>query len=219
MTEYCCSNCLKNFGNKKDHWERHKNRTNPCKFKFQTPPKELQYAPESMKQLQNAPICIEINQNNIQLNQELLKNQCGFCKKIFSKKFNLSRHLDGRCKEQLKQLSIKSSQSNYTCLSKSDNNNDKIDLILKQNEELKKEIEELKKDNKIMKTQFNEKKAKSNININNIIVNNTINFNDVNYNNVDKKLFSIPIMNPKLYGKEIILKMIENIYINENLPE
>jgi hypothetical protein len=41
----------------------------------------------------------------------------------------------------------------------------------------------------------------------------------MDYNNVDKKLFINPIMNTRLFGKEIILKMIENIYINVNLPE
>jgi hypothetical protein len=46
-----------------------------------------------------------------------------------------------------------------------------------------------------------------------------VNFNNVNYNNVDRKLFVGPIMNTRLFGKETILKMIENIYINENLPE
>ena len=30
MTEYICPDCSKNFGNKKDHLERHKNRKNPC---------------------------------------------------------------------------------------------------------------------------------------------------------------------------------------------
>ena len=86
---------------------------------------------------------------------------------------------------------------------------------------MKKENKELKKDNERIKSQLKQKKTKSNINIEqiNIVNNNIINFNNVNYANVDKKLFVQPIMNPRLYGKAIILQMIENIYINENLPE
>ena len=41
----------------------------------------------------------------------------------------------------------------------------------------------------------------------------------MNLNNVDKNLFINPLMNSRLIGKGIILKMIENIYINVNLPE
>lgn len=57
------------------------------------------------------------------------------------------------------------------------------------------------------------------INTNNTNTNNIINFNNMNYSNVDKKLFINPLMNMKLFGKEIILKMIENIYINVEHPE
>jgi hypothetical protein len=251
MTEYICLNCYKNFGNKKDHYQRHKNRKNPCKLKENKliiiPPFELQNTPESSILISNIPICVKIKSN--ESSDEIKKNDCIYCKKSFSKKFNLDRHLDNRCKEKNKINENKNINENTNIninkninentntninINKNINENtnininknnldkiDKIDIILKQNEELKKEIEELKKDNKIMKTQFKEKKNKSNININNINIvnNNIINFNDINYNNIDKKLFSIPIMNPKLYGKEIILKMIENININENLPE
>jgi hypothetical protein len=60
----------------------------------------------------------------------------------------------------------------------------------------------------------------TNINIvNNFNTQNIINFHNVNYLNVDKQLFINPIMNTKLFGKAIILQMIENIYINDNLPE
>ena len=51
------------------------------------------------------------------------------------------------------------------------------------------------------------------------MINNIVNFNDIDYNNIDKKLFISPILDRRLFGKAIILKMIENIYITENLPE
>ena len=46
-----------------------------------------------------------------------------------------------------------------------------------------------------------------------------INFNDLNLDKVDKKLFTQPIMNTRLFGKAIILQMIENVYINSSHPE
>jgi hypothetical protein len=102
----------------------------------------------------------------------------------------------------------------------------KLNEILKQNEELKRQNEELKKDNEKIKNQLVEKKNhpdikinQNNININIVNNNNIVNFSDVNYNNIDKKLFVNPILDRKLFGKAIILKMIENIYINESLPE
>jgi hypothetical protein len=127
--------------------------------------------------------------------------------------------LDGRCKLKQSDDKLKHSNNNKP---NQDNNNEKIDLILKQNEELKNEIEKLKSKMKKNKSKSNVNKSNINIgqqNININVVNNIINFNDMDYNNFDKKLFIEPIMDRKLFGKAIILKMIENIYINENLPE
>jgi hypothetical protein len=102
---------------------------------------------------------------------------------------------------------------------KSNSNEDKLNLILKQNEELKNEIEKLK--NKINKKETKININQQNINQQNININvvNLVNFDNVNYNNIDKNLLIGPIMDRRLFGKAIILKMIENIYINENLPE
>jgi hypothetical protein len=94
-------------------------------------------------------------------------------------------------------------------------------MIKKELIELKKNYKIMKKDNDILKKKLNNK-SNTNINIVNNIVNNNnniVNFYNVNYSDVDKKLFVQPIMNPQLYGKAIILQMIENIYINVNLPK
>ena len=85
-----------------------------------------------------------------------------------------------------------------------------------ENEKLKKEI---KKNKSTSKSNVNISQSNYNINVVNNNNNNIINFNDMNYNNIDKKLFIEPILDRKLFGKAIILKMIENIYINENLPK
>ena len=200
MTEYICPDCLKNFSNSKSHFERHRNKKKPCGLK----------AP---KFHQNSPICIEIKDKEIkpdeikpnEINPDEKEHLCEYCYKIFSRKFCLERHLVNRCKQKNK------------FINKPIKNND---IVIKQNEEievLKKEIEELKKDNAIFKSQLIDKKSKPNINI--VVNNNIVNFNSVDYNNIDKKLFINPLMDTRLYGKQIILKMIENIYINEELPE
>jgi hypothetical protein len=98
--------------------------------------------------------------------------------------------------------------------------------ILKQNQEFKEDIKKLKDDNEKIKNQLvmsNENNNKStNINIGeantNININIQLNnFGSIDYNSVDKKLFIDPILNQ--IGKQIFLKMIKNIYINPDLPQ
>jgi hypothetical protein len=102
----------------------------------------------------------------------------------------------------------------------------KQDFILKQNEEFKEDIKKLKEDNEKIKNQLvisNENnKSKTNINIGeantNININIQLNnFGSIDYNSLDKKLFIDPILNQ--IGKQIFLKMIKNIYINPELPQ
>jgi hypothetical protein len=226
MTEYKCEKCLKIFGNKKDHYERHLNKKKSCiktnnLIKIETP-HLLNYAPEMLTNKEK---------NNI----ELIKTfNCEYCSRSFVKKFNLNRHLT-TCKlnNNRNEYDNNIQKSNFNNI-KINEINEKINIMLKQNEELKKDNEEIKKENKELKKQIKQKKNKSivnnNINIvnnnnhlgNNVINNNNnnlINFQNMDFANVDKKLFTNPIMNTRLFGKEIILKMIENIYINENMPE
>lgn len=108
---------------------------------------------------------------------------------------------------------------------------EKMDLIIKQNEEFKDEIKKLKDDiksvkeenekikNQLIISNDNNKQAKTNINIgDNININVQLNnFGSIDYNSVDKKLFIDPILNQ--IGKQIFLKMIKNVYINPNLPK
>lgn len=225
MTEYVCEKCFKNFGNKKDHLERHLNKKKQCI--------SIQKAPILQKTplLQSTQLCQEI----IQQPKNIINNEnfeCEYCSKKFTRKYNLKRHINGRCdkKEKDKVIAENISKNELKEI------NNKLNLILKQNEELKKDNEELKKDNEELKKHIKHKKNKSIVNNNINIVNNNnnhlgnnitnnnnlaniVNFNNMDFTNVDKKLFENPIMNTRLFGKEIILKMIENIYINENLPE
>ena len=238
--EYNCPECLKSFGNRKDNYETHINKKKSCK--------KIAKNYSNIDNQQDKVVCVEIeqtnnlNKNNYDEDKENYKCKdienndvfpCEFCDKKFAKKFNLTRHLTTCKVKALQNLNQNSNQI-------PDNNKlNQIDIklneILKQNEELKKQNEELKKDNEKIKNQLVEKKNNSKVNINqnnnvnninnnnniniNIVNNNIVNFNEVNYNNVDKKFFVNPILDRKLFGKAIILKMIENIYINENLPE
>jgi DNA-directed RNA polymerase subunit RPC12/RpoP len=224
MTEYICPTCFKNFGNKKDHYEKHINKKKRCI----TNGKNLLKNTQNLLKNTQSELSIQINQNDIINNNEKdnhnTKYQCIHCLSKFTRKFNLDRHLK-TCKNK-----NESNNENKIKLIKID---EKLDLVLKQNEELKKENEELKKQIKIKNNKSFVMKKNQDININilnnnniinnqqNIINNqkNIINFSKIDYNNVDKKLFINPIMNARIIGKGIILKMIENIYINDDLPE
>jgi hypothetical protein len=244
LINYSCPECLKSFGNRKDYYERHTNRKNPC-VKI-PPPETPPNPPNQLYKLEQIPLCIEItklnkiNETYNKKNNEELKNileeeleqvksehnySCEYCNQIFSKKYNLTRHQNGRCKEKPNKILIDKIKSDTNTNINININNDKFNLILERLKNLENENEKLKKEIKKNKSKF---KSKSNVNISqsnyniNVINNNNnniINFNDINYNNIDKKLFIGPILDRKLFGKAIILKMIENIYVNESLPK
>lgn len=200
--------CGKDFGNKKDNYIRHTNKINPC---FAIAQNLLKNTQNLLKNTQNDLLCVEIKPINtdIEIKEQKggnIKFSCPFCNKNFDRKYNCNRHIKN-CKLN----------QNNTKLNQNETKEDKFDLILKQNEELKNEIDKLK-------TKINKSKKQTNININqpNININHNniiVNFDDLNFDDVDKKLFVNPILNTRLFGKAIILKMIENVYINENHPE
>jgi len=229
MKEYPCELCKKVF-DRKSNYITHINRKIPCVEK--TPP--------------NAPPLLPFppqNQDNIK-NDNDDEYICEFCKKCFSKKYNLERHLKNVCNknanientDKLKELEDKFIEFKKNMEIKM---NEQIMKLKNDNEKLKKDNEKIKKQIKIKRTknvpikEILSSKPNTNINIVNNITNNhnsnnttntntnsnIVNFNNMDYSNIDKKLFINPLLNMKLYGKEIILKMIENIYINESYPE
>ena len=181
-------------------------------------------------------------------NENDTKFMCDNCHKTFSRKFNLERHISV-CKNKIinPNIQLRNDQNNnnnnisdklnliLTQLNEVINVNVQLKKQIEEEKneknQLKKQIEEEINEKKQLKKQIKHNKKKSiinktnttNININqpNININNNllINFDKFNYHNVDKQLFTKPIMDPKLYGKMIILQMIENVYINENHPE
>jgi len=230
MKEYICDICDKNFYNQKSHYEAHLNKKKPCKKKhepvLQSPPQNLQTPPQNIqenhilleKENKIIPICIQIKED---INDNNNKYECEYCQANFVKKFNLTRHQNGRCKEK------QNKDNEFKMMNQI---KEQLDVLIKQNEELKKDNNKIKKDCEKFKKQLKTKKIPdSKINIVNNVVNNNnniinnnqniVNFNNMDYSNIDKKLFINPLLNMKLYGKEIILKMVENIYINETHPE
>ena len=228
MVNHPCPNCGEVF-EKKSTFVYHINRKRPCKKITPTialtAPTIQTVKTEQREQTENPniPICIEIK------NKETEKKFiCQFCNYIFLRKFNLERHLYGRCKlkkDQYKKIdqeknNVKTNEDNKKSNEdnkKSNEDDEKYNFILKR-------LKDLENENKKLKIKIKKTKKTTNININqnnNIINQNNIliNFNDLRLEDVDKKLFTNPLLNSRLQGKFIILQMIENVYINESHPE
>jgi len=238
--EYICDLCDKNFGNKKDNYERHLNRKYPCVKNNKNNIVIAPFAPDSEVIIPLfAPDLIDKEENKVNKEYETVycieitkanDLECEFCKKCFSKKYNLERHIKNVCGKTTEKI-------------KEENNEgikEQIEILIKQsvedkiNNEIKKELENLKKENEKLKKQIKRTKSnkitnkttninnQQNINQQNINVNQNnilINFNDLDLEGIDKKLFTNPLLNSRLQGKFIILQMIENVYINEAHPE
>ncbi len=194
MVNYTCTICQKEF-HKKYNFEIHMNKKKPCK----------PIAPEAPIAPSVAPI---LDDNKI-IKSEL---NCEHCGQNFSKKFNLKRHLDGRCKKKLELEGL-----------------DNEDDTKRENKELKKKIEELQK----MFYEF----TKNNKTTNNKITNNTNNTdNSTNIQN-NTQNNNINIILPhgkeleKIELKEVLDQMltydfnkmlpnlVKHIYLNKDKPE
>ena len=94
-----------------------------------------------------------------------------------------------------------------------------MDLLIKQNEEFKKDVDELKEDNKELKNQLilsaetNKNDVKNYINVN-IQINN---FNDIDYSKMNPKNLIKTLI--KEQGKQIFIKAIEEFFVNQSKPE
>jgi hypothetical protein len=230
MVEYNCEICGKNFGNKKCNYQTHINKKFPCKPKSQSNTLEHITAQKNTlnkkvntntnKQAQNNEITIYkqipiiISNQTKSINNKPNPNpdkqfKCEYCSNTFTRNTSLTRHLEGGF-----------------CKVKKQNENDekkKIDelielnkQLIKQNEDIKKELSQIKKcknTNDIKIGNVNNINNIKNENIN-IQINN---YGTENYADMDKKLFLEPML--KEIGKQIFLKMIKNVYLNPEFPE
>ena len=195
MVEYNCEICGKNFGNQKSHYITHTNKKFPCK---------------SNKQDNNqVQICTFINNDvNNDVNNEkksdekiiIKKFKCEFCNSCFTRNTTLLRHLEGGYCKVKKQNDIQKNNTDNNFIVNV--NDDKLNLILKQNDELKNQIfkltiNQLPKKSEFTKINKNIKKLEDNIPakssqlINNQLINVII--------DKDKKLEELDNINKKFY--------------------
>lgn len=179
MVEYKCERCNKIYHNKYDY-NRHLNRKRPCKSDdIQTNEKQ-----HKITQISHKNPHIRGKKLNNKGNND--KNICSYCKKAFSRRDSLNRHISKYCK-------VKKGN---------DQSKEKIiEELLKERDEQKKEIEQIKMELNKLKT-FNQKA--------NTINNNTQNADKIQNNNTQN------IINNKIkiiaYGKEDLSHILDKDY-------
>lgn len=228
--EYICEICGKSFGNNKHHLIYHQNRKYPCKAKLIITPGILQTTPKNSRE----KISDSEKVNGVEKIDKPVENslECEHCGETFTRKDNLTRHINSRCKankpDETKQIMSELVELNKQLIKQNEENNKKFDELKKQNEELKNELVEVKKaksskqTKKVSNTTNNTNNTTNSHNTNMTNSNNTniniqINkYGTENYDQMDK-LFLEPMI--KEMGKQIFLKMIKNVYINPDLPQ
>jgi DNA-directed RNA polymerase subunit RPC12/RpoP len=208
MVEYICENCGKNFGNIKTHYTDHLKRKFKCKAKEKITIIEHQQSQDCTKKDE--------------------KFTCNFCNQNFTRNSTLNRHINSRCKVKKEQDEAKAKEKE-----EKEKNEKQMHELIELNKQLIKQNEEFKQQLLIVKAgssnggNINTNNSHNVTNNNNITTSNSNNNNTVNvqivnygsedYDKLDNKLFFEPMV--KGIGKQIFLKMIENVYINPDIPE
>jgi hypothetical protein len=218
MVEYKCDQCSKIYNNKYD-FNRHLNRKNPCELKLSSLDEEPQITSEN-----------KITSSVSEVEASSTELSCDFCKKTYTRKDNLNRHLLNGCKMKTKLETNK--------LPAFDNNKEEIfinlmrdmeimKLKVEENEKFKKEIQE--KDIEIAALKANQQGQQiiDKQQINNVdkqqiidkqIVNNNVKLiafgkEDMSYltDNICKQILS--------KGFQSVPKLIEHLHFNKEKPE
>jgi hypothetical protein len=225
--KYKCDRCLKEF-TQKSNFDVHIHRKNPCKnnkelsydLSINTPQKNAKLAETTAKKRKT---CVKkssetinnlssINDNNT-INSNIIQDlTCIYCKKTYTRKDILTRHLKNGCKMQ--------DAINIICSDIIKQNK----IILEENNILK---EQLNKFEKLIKA--NPQKKINNIiknkttNSNNIIQhqqNNNINIKMVSFGDEDiKKLTEDEILSILTSKSKVFVNLIKAIHLNDRLPE
>ena len=177
--------------------------------------------------------------NTSEINKKI---ECIYCKAKFSRKYCLDRHLDKRCKKKREDIEMckipkndennKSNKNNKNNKNNENNEDEREDIkfVLAQLKQFKTELLKVKEENELLKAKINTNICTNtntntisncnNTNTNtNTITNNIINFNNVDYSKIDTDYFIGPMLDNKLFGRGIVLKVIENVHANDKLPE
>jgi len=226
MVEYKCDGCNKTYINKYDY-TRHINRKNPC-------------LKEIVKSSQNEPNVSQAEAKIAKIDKNSI--QCNYCKRVFTLKSSLNKHLQDRCK--VKKEDINTKEEIYQTLLKQmkemeENNKKQIQII---EENSKKQIQIMENTNKKMLTEIIELTKqinKSNTTINNTN-NGTVNTIENQNNNTNNQQNNIKNLHINLiaHGKEDLsfitedhlkkilykgFKSIENltqiVHFDKNRPE
>ena len=213
MVTYTCNKCGKVF-NKKFNYDKHNEKKKDC-------------TNNCSQMLTNTLKCSQIGiDNNSQLQINL---QCTYCNKLFSKKSNLTRHINLYCKN----LPIQQTHTNEQIKQMSEMIKDrdkKIDLLMEKNDKLQQMIMDLIK----METEKKASKSKIN-NQNNGTINNVTNSNNTNTTNtvnnnitiqfgkedlsqIDKRHF-LNLIKSNSTGAKIITDLVKMIHFNEEYPQ
>ncbi len=208
MVKYTCPTCLKEFS-KKYNFEMHTmNKKKPCQ----------QYIPKNSEIFQNIPKYSKSVEKIEKSDEEL--NNCIYCEKIFSTRFNLNKHIKNSCKIK-KQKDEETTKQNQFLMTQVMELKKLLENQNKQIENQTKEIQEIKR-----------KKPVSKLVINNNTSNNTVNTGSINTNTNNINLMA--------HGKEdfskiklqdvleclcnenfqdIVPNMVKQIYIDPTYPE
>lgn len=217
--EYVCPRCKKNFGNYKYHYEVHLNKKKPCNLHF------------NENNIDVFDDCIDGNINDNCSN----KNDDNENINSDSNNKNTNDDLNNTDKNFINNINNEEFMVNFynkmeLLLKQNDELMKKSDEILKQNEEFKEDIKYLKEENDKIKKQLiiSNKKNKANktnttntnINIDEANINLNIqinNFNDMDYSKINIKNLIKTLI--KEQGKQIFLKTIQDIFVNPEKPE
>jgi hypothetical protein len=188
-SKYRCTRCGKDF-EQKSHYDNHRNRKKPC-----------------IEFTQNNSISPKIHSILPQKSSQTLKSEfvCNYCRKEFSRKDNLHRHIDGYCK--VKRNNDEKMEDLMSKMVKMENE-------LKNMSILKKDIELLKSENAKYKQIVNHQT----INIKNQQINNYISVCAYGKENLSK-LTNIDYKKILYRGFNSVHALVEKLHFDKNNPE
>ncbi len=230
MVVHVCPNCLKEFTKKSTYINHVENKKRPC-MKEQV----SEIHQNLPKFTENLPKFTENDDNLVNLLCQNEDCSCKYCNKTFTTIYTLKRHLNDRCK--IKKLEDEKKENIFMNLVENDKINQliksneelikKMDNIQKYNEDLKKNNEELNKKNDELNKKIDKILSKNNKSVVNTQINNNFNITPYKINPFGKETFDklnkkdiLKIMtDTRNNGKHCINKLIDLIHFNNNLPE